>query len=227
MSIPDEPEEVRVVEFELLPDSVDGRRFLDLMHFAGAELSPAVAALRLAAECREREEDDMAGFLVDFAVVSYCRAFLSSSVRRPLGENIEVPAQFAGIHEQVRTYRNTTVAHSQSELATTWPLVVTLASEPGRRRIWAPTLTQPLPPGVVGEFQTLVEAVLEIVETRAEELLLELEAKIQPPVRLRRASMIDAFPAELERDFTARSHRRPIPTRQTIFWSLSEPSGES
>lgn len=217
----DEPASEDTIEFALLPDSPDSRRFIELMHFAGGDLSPAAAALDIATRFHESGDWDAAGFLVDSAVVSYCRAFLASSVRSPLDEHIEIPAPFLDIHERIRAYRNTTVAHSQSELSTTWPLVVTLASQPNRRRIWTPTLSQPLPLAIVDEFRALVDAVVEIVESRADALRFSLEERIQPPVVLRRASATESSTAELERDFTARSRRRPLPTRQTIFWSVS------
>ncbi|GAA1058556.1 hypothetical protein GCM10017608_35450 [Agromyces luteolus] len=156
----------------------------------------------------------MAGFLVDAAVVAYCRAFVPSKVRSTLDRHIEIPSAFADIHERIRAYRNTTVAHSQSEMSTTWPLVVTTAERPDRRRIWAPTISQWLPPDVTDEFERLVHAVLEDVEALAETLRLRLEDGLKG---------VDVLPAvgpldfDLERNFSARTTRRAYPTRQKIF----------
>lgn len=166
-------------QFSLLPDTPDTRRYLELMHFGGGDLSPAATALEFAARCRDADDLDMAGFLVDAAVVAYCRAFVPSKVRSTLDRHIEIPSAFADIHDRIRAYRNTTVAHSQSELSTTWPLVVTTSERPDRRRVFAPTISQWLPPDVTDEFDRLVHAVLEEVEALAETLRIRLEDEIQ------------------------------------------------
>ncbi|GGI45814.1 hypothetical protein BCL57_001547 [Agromyces flavus] len=213
MSTADESDQAWSPHFSLLLDTPDTRRYLELMHFAGGDLSPAASALELAERCRDADEIDMAGFLVDAAVVAYCRAFVPSKVRSTLDRHIEIPSAFVDIHERIRAYRNTTVAHSQSELSTTWPLVVTTSEEPGRRCIWTPTISQWLPPDVTDEFVRLVHAVLEKVEVLAEALRIRLEDEIQD-VELAAPKPLDF---ELERNFSARTTRRGFPTRQRVF----------
>ncbi|WP_188744730.1 hypothetical protein [Agromyces bauzanensis] len=133
----DDREDEQRFEFGLVPDSPETRLFVELSHFAGGDLSPAATALELATEFYERDEADNAGFLVDSAVVAYCRAFVASSVRgvRTLESHLAIPAEFAALHQTIRTYRNTTVAHSQSELSTTWPLVVIDRNQGGKRTV--------------------------------------------------------------------------------------------
>ncbi|MGR0319433.1 hypothetical protein [Agromyces sp. ZXT2-3] len=207
-------EEAASAQFSLLPDSPDARRYLELMHFAGGDLSPAAAALEFASRCRDADELDMAGFLVDAAVVAYCRAFVPSKVRSRLDRHIAIPAAFTDIHERIRAYRNTTVAHSQSELSTTWPLVVATPGRPDRRRIWAPTISQWLPPDVTDEFERLVHAVLEEVEALAEVLRLRLEDGLKGVEDL---AALGPLEFDLERNFSARTSRRAYPTRQKVF----------
>ena len=108
-------------QFGLDPDSPETRLFVELSDFAGGDLSPAATALGLATEFYERDEVDSAGFLVDSAAVAYCRSFVTSSVRgtRSLNSHLAIPAKFAALHQTLRAYRNTTVAHSQSDLSST------------------------------------------------------------------------------------------------------------
>src|SRR5665647_2700324 len=67
---------------------------------------------------------DASAYLIGFAVVAYCRAILHSNVRGRLTDHIEVPAELMEIHNQVKTFRNATIAHSQSELSVTYPVGV-------------------------------------------------------------------------------------------------------
>ena len=58
------------------------------------------------------------------------RAFAHSNVRNGLLAHVEVPADLLDSHEMIRSYRNTTVAHSQSQLSLSLPLA--LLSPDGR-----------------------------------------------------------------------------------------------
>lgn len=206
-------------DFGMLPDSIEVRRFVELAHYAGGDLSPASAALHRAAELFDVDDIDTAGFLVDAAVVAYCRAFLHSNVRDPLDRHIEIPERFIGVHDAIRAYRNTTVAHSQSELSTTWPFVIIDREELDTPRVLDYTISQPLPWSIVQRFAELVDALLAEVETLTSALRRELED------RLRSGGPIYALAPELivharaDADFTARTSRPPYPARQTLYWS--------
>ncbi|WP_165391210.1 hypothetical protein [Agromyces ramosus] len=211
-------------EFGLVPDSPETRLFVELSHFAGGDLSPAATALGLATEFYEREEADTAGFLVDSAVVAYCRAFVTSSVRgtRSLESHIATPAEFTALHQTIRTYRNTTVAHSQSELSMTWPLVVIDRSQGGKPTVWGPTLGQPLPWTIVEDFRRLVDRLLDLLHEMIEDLRVRLEADIRLMSGRTQIPAEAPFVAALDRDFTARTQRQPYPLRQTLYWSRTE-----
>ena len=107
-----------------VPDSPDTRLFIELSSY-GSDLTEASHALDLATRGLEDGSPlaDAVAYLIGFAVVAYCRTILPSNVRRPLTEHVRVPTELAQVHEQVRTFRNATIAHSQSELSVTYPLV--------------------------------------------------------------------------------------------------------
>ena len=157
----------------LLPDSVDSRLFIELSHFAGADLSPAATALELALDRFEADDlDHVAGFLIDSAVMSYCRAFSSSSVRNPLSAYVEIPVRFRAVDERIREYRNMVIAHSQSSLTTTHPVVIERAD--GSRLATGWTISQPLPRPLLRQFAELIDVVVE----RVEELIAEVQARL-------------------------------------------------
>ena len=104
--------------------SPDARLFIELSSHA-ADLTEASDALDWA--LRPAQGDPLADVkrhLIGSAVVSYCRCFVPSSVRTSLGEFINMPPAMIEVHEAIRAFRNQTVAHSQSELAITFPVGV-------------------------------------------------------------------------------------------------------
>ena len=183
---------------------------------AGADLSPAAGALELAlARLDDDDLDHAAGFLIDSAVMSYCRAFVPSNVREPLSAHLDVPDQFAAVHERNREYRNMVIAHSQSNLSVTLPLVIEQAD--GSRRAAGWTISQPMPPQLITEFAELIEA----LATRLDELIDAVATRLEP--QLAAAVPLDEAPFaidhELAETFTARSSRRPYPASQTLYWT--------
>ena len=72
---------------------------------------------------------DARAYLIGFVVVAYCRTILRSNVRGRITDHIDIPAELIGIHEQVKTFRNATIAHPQSELSVT----SRLGQQQGRR----------------------------------------------------------------------------------------------
>src|SRR4051812_5623177 len=104
----------------MLEDSADARLFVELSSYA-ADIVEAREALRLAARVSEEDSGlvDAAAYLINCAVVAYCRTIQDSNVRGRLTEHVEIPGDLADTHELIRGYRNTTVAHSQSEFSIT------------------------------------------------------------------------------------------------------------
>lgn len=99
--------------------------------------------------------------MIGFAVVAYCRTTLHSNVRGRLTDHIDVPAELIEIHDEVRTFRNATIAHSQSELSVTYPVGVLDAATLEVANIAAVTVGSTLPWLLVQKFRTLVAAMEE------------------------------------------------------------------
>ncbi|MBD3940678.1 hypothetical protein IF188_03065 [Microbacterium sp. NEAU-LLC] len=202
-----------------LPDDADSRSLAELASYAN-DLSEASFALDAALEVGEGGE----GWIefTGFAVVAYMRAFGHSNVRGRLDELFAVPAEFSALHETVRAYRNTTIAHSQSELVA--PMAIAYLDETGRiRTVSDIVVSQHLPVQLVRDFARLVSAMAELVERSAAGIRSILEAKYSQTSAETIAEWgMPEFGAELAADFTARSTRTPHSTF-TAYWSVGEP----
>jgi hypothetical protein len=197
----------------------------------GADLAEARHALELAIAARGEgsQLEDAAAYLISFAVVAYCRTYFPSNVRKPLTDHIEIPDDLSDVHRLVGAFRNTTVAHSQSKLATTFPLGV-LDGETFRvRDVTAATVSQTLPPSLVEHFHELVAT--------ADDLLFE----VTEPIRQRLVKHLSGFDLEtmvleggqlqtveaMDTDFNPRTKRGPYPTSHTVYWSAMSPGSDS
>lgn len=140
-----------------VPDSADARLFVELSSY-GADLAEARHALDLAIESRGEGShlEDVAAYLIAFAVVAYCRTYFPSNIRKPLTDHIDIPDELSEIHRLVGAFRNTTIAHSQSKLATTFPVGVVDAETLCVRDVTAATVSQTLPPPLVDRFHKLL-----------------------------------------------------------------------
>jgi hypothetical protein len=201
-----------------LPDDADSRALAELASYAN-DLSEASFALDAALDAGEGGD----GWIefTGFAVVAYMRAFGHSNVRARLGERFPVPPEFRAVHETIRIYRNTTIAHSQSELVA--PMVVAFLDDDGRiRRVSEVVISQHLPVQVVREFARLVGAMAELVEGAAAGIRSALEATYaQTPPETIAGWALPAFGAESARDFTARS-RRSAHSTFTAYVSIGD-----
>lgn len=205
--------------FALVPDSADARLFVELSGYANADLSPALRALESAVRLEnEGDPDTHARYLIEFAVVSYCRAFSESKARKRLVEHLDVPFEFQQVHEEVTSFRNTTVAHSQCELSTTWPVfVIDQRGEPYIRDVQAANVSQTLPLTHVKALVTLIKALVD-----------EIDAHLAP-VRERLLAVARALPVpgpsptmpgihkQLDDAFDPRTRRAPYPLTQTLY----------
>jgi hypothetical protein len=212
----------------LLPDTADSRVFVELSSYA-ADLVEARHALSLA--IRGLRDDthlvEATQHLIGLATIAYCRTVLPSNVRGRLTDHIDLPAHLTGIHDQVRVYRNATVAHSQSELAVTYAIGVLEAGTLAVRDVMAATVIVPLPDHVIHEFLKLIESV---------ELLL---AHAIAPVRDRlRESLAETDPTEIDglatpeifekwaHEFDPRTKRAGYPTGHTLYWQRAYDGNE-
>jgi len=205
-----------------IPDSVDARLLVDLTSHA-TDLSEAAHTLGLALDAGE--DSDLWSPLTMHAVTAYCRPFVPSNVRDRLDQMHQfagVPAELRPVHDKIRKYRNTTVAHSQSDLAT--PIALARLDDSGAvRDVVGVTLLQPMTVVVAEHFAELVDAVEGLVEEATKpvsERLKERLAKVPPDV-------VAGWP--MPKAVAARDHefsggrartRRP---RFTAYWRVEPP----
>ena len=149
--------------FALIPDSPDSRLLVDLTSHA-SDLSEAAHTLHLAMEAGEGEP--LWFPLTMHAVTAYIRPFTLSNVRCRLDRMPEfpgIPDEFQSLHEIIRKYRNTTVAHSQSDL--TMPFAVALLDGSGQiRDVQGWTIMHPMPGAVAKDFNLLISAMETLVD---------------------------------------------------------------
>ena len=160
---------------------------------------------------------------MDSAVMSYCRAFFSSNVRRPLSDYMEIPERFRSVDERIREYRNMVIAHSQSSLTVTLPVVVERAD--GSRLASGWTISQPLPLSLLKKFAELIDAVADRVDVLIADVQARLEPLLQAAVPLEDAPLI--INHELVDAFTARSRRPPYPKSHTLYWTAERSAAEA
>ena len=204
----------------MVEDSPDARLFIELSSHA-ADLMEAHHALALALQGHESGSTlaDASPFLVGFAVVAYGRCILHSNVRGRLTDHVDVPEHLAEVHAQIKTFRNATIAHSQSELAVTYPVGFLDPSTLEVSHVSAVTMTSTLPMAVTQRFLTLVEAMIDQLDQVIDPIRTRLEAglkKASPDALLAGAGpTLLTVAAE---HFEPRSKRTPYPTRQTLYW---------
>ncbi len=210
-------------------DCEDTRLFIELASY-GSDLAEAGHALDLAIQGDDQEGSDFAearAYLIGFAVVAYCRTILHSKVRRPLTDHVDVPAELQETHQQVKSFRNATIAHSQSELTVTYPVGVLDSATLDLVYVAGATVISTLPRAVVQRFQTLLEAMDDLVDAALEPVRARLEAtmrQVDP-----RALLADPRPTVLEKfedEFNPRTTRRPYPTSHTIYWQQISQDGD-
>lgn len=206
-------------------DSHDARLFIELSSHA-SDLAEARGALEMSIEAREPDSPlwDAAAYLIGFSVVAYCRCFGLSDVRKPITEHIEIPQDLLRTHEQVRTFRNATIAHSQSDLAVTYPVALLEPTTLELRYVSGTTISTTLPSSVANEFRDLIDALQELLDEAIDPIRARLEAGLRNADRdeLLSASRPDVV-EKLARDFNPRTKRKLYPDGHTVYWDLDNP----
>ena len=109
-------------------------------------------------------------------MVAYMRAFAHSNVRSGLPAHVPVPDDLVETHDMIRGYRNTTIAHSQSELSMSLPLA-TLTPEGTVRQVLPITIRHNLPQTTARRIADVIDRmsalVAELIEPLAERLTAE------------------------------------------------------
>lgn len=129
-------------------------------------------------------------------------------MRPPLRAASVVPEEFAALHEKIRVYRKTSVAHSQSELVR--PAPIAHLDQAGRiRRLGDAVISQHLPGQIARQFAGLIGVVQNTVEKWADDIRARPEARYAEAEPHVIASWpTPAFEPQPARDFSADSRRR-------------------
>lgn len=200
--------------------SAGARKFVELESFA-ADLVEAADALDLALGSYEPNSplEDARRHLVASSAMAYGRAFTHSKVRGRLTDHVEVPADFVDVHDQVRAYRNATVAHSQSELATTYPVGVLEADSLKVRAVVGATVLVPVPRELLSRFRSLIDVLLELLDGVSAPVSGELGASLEAKTSLE-PSMLDrpVVTEAWEEAFDARTKRTAQPRGHRVYW---------
>lgn len=210
------------LEFRQLPDSPDARLFIELSSYA-ADLTEARAALELA--LAGVGDDGLLGdarlFLIGYAAVAYCRTYFPSNVRAPMTNHVSIPDDHAELHARITEYRNRRVAHSQSQLASTFAFVGLDADGSIRQSILGVTAAHEIPASFLKRWLTLIDLIFDQVD----ELQREVERRILQDAAAKDIDEVRAWrigPTLSEQPdsaFTAKPSRGTYPTELTIFWT--------
>lgn len=205
----------------VLPDTADTRQLIELTSHA-SDLSEAAHALSCALTAGEGSALWMP--LTSHAVTAYIRPFIHSNVRNRLDEISGVPAipaNFKPLHKVIRNYRNTTIAHSQSTLATPLPVAILDAQGKGVDVLGVSVIHQ-MPLAVAERFGDLIRTVEDIVEQATQPVLGRLRTWLEEQDD---AAIVSWGPPEvggaLDSDFTAAHPRKRIP-QFTTYWHILE-----
>jgi hypothetical protein len=205
-----------------IPDSADARLLVDLTSLA-TDLSEAAHTLGLALAAGE--DSDLWSPLTMHAVTAYCRPFVLSNVRDRLDEMLQfsgVPTELRSVHDRIRKYRNTTVAHSRSDLAL--PIALArLDDSVAVRDVVGVTVLQPMTLVVAERFAELVDAVQGLVEDATKPVAERLKKHLAdvPPNIVAGWPMPEAGAAQ-DYEFSGGRARTRRP-QFTAYWRMEPP----
>ncbi|MEW1950966.1 hypothetical protein AB0280_17160 [Pseudarthrobacter sp902506025] len=209
----------------LLPDMPDTRLLVELTSHA-SDLSEASHTLASALAAGESSELWLP--LTSHAVTAYIRPFIHSNVRTRLDEMPEVPAvppSMKWLHQAIRQYRNTTIAHSQSNLAL--PLPIVLLDDAGQATKVAPiSLINQMPLAIAERFAALILAMEDAVDQATQPVLDRLHVWLRDKTA---GEVMNWDPPEVVHatalEFNAGERRTPFP-RFSAFWQKHLPCEE-
>jgi len=209
----------------VLPDTADTRLLIELTSHAN-DLSEAAHALGCALTSGEDSELWMP--LTSHAVTAYIRPFIHSNVRTRLDKMSVVqaiPANFQPVHDVIRNYRNTTIAHSQSTLV--MPLPVAILDDRGKGvDVIGVSVTHQMPFVLAERFRDLIRAVGDIVEEATELVLDRLRTWLKEQDTAAIGTWrLPVISEALDADFTS-VHRRKRTPQFTTYWRIWEPPQE-
>lgn len=198
----------------MLPDSADSRLLAELSSYSD-DLSEASDAIEQALEAGK--DSPLWQPLTSYAVVAYMRAFAHSNVRAGLLAHVGLPDDLVETHDMIRGYRNTTIAHSQSELSMSLPLAK-LTPEGTVRQVVPITIRHNLPQSTAQRIADTVDRLSALVN----DLVKILAERLTAEYREATPDTIARWPVpELDHEradrFTGNSKRRGQP-RFVAYW---------
>lgn len=207
----------------MLTDTPDSRLLAELSSYAD-DLSEAGDAIDHALEVGS--DSPLWQPLTSYAVIAYMRAFAHSNVRAGLLAHVPVPDDLLETHEMIRGYRNTTVAHSQSELSMSLPLAM-LTPEGKVHQVLPITIRHNLPPSTARRIANAAERISDLVREAIRTLAERLSAEYQEAS----PATIATWPVpELDHEhadrFTGNSKRRRQP-RFVAYWDTDLERGDA
>ena len=208
----------------MLPDTADSRSFVELSSYA-ADLVEARHALDLAIGGLAQDSTlaEATQHLIGLAAIAYCRTVLPSNVRGRLTDHIEIPSHLAEVHDQVRIYRNATVAHSQSELAVTYAVGVVEAETLDVRDVMAATVITPLPEPLIHEFHGLINSVGRLLDQAIEPVRNRLKGMLAEMTHSDIVALAEPqISAKRTQEFNPNTKRTPYPAGHTLYWDRSD-----
>lgn len=202
----------------MLPDTPDSRLLAELSSYSD-DLSEASDAIDQALEAGH--DSPLWQPLTSYAVIAYIRAFAHSNVRSGLLAHIPIPDDLVDTHDMIRGYRNTTIAHSQSELSMSLPLA-TLTSEGAVSQVIPITIRHNLPQTTARRIAETVDRMSGLVSEMIKPLAERMTAEYQDAS----PDAVAAWPVpdldhEHAAEFTAQSRRRRQP-RFVAYWDVDE-----
>jgi hypothetical protein len=210
-------------QFVGLPDSDDARLFIELSGYQ-SDLTEASEALQLALQGRDPESPHASAvpFLIGYGVIAYCRATSKSNIRKSMTTVVEIPDEYAETHGLVWEYRNRAVAHSQSDLTSTYVVASRWDRFEGGLDVQAITLSQPLPWLAIERLCRLVDRLTATMD----EVMKPIRDRLAAHARQMRDAgvsadhMRPAFVAKPASEFSARTDRSPFPVGTAIYVEL-------
>lgn len=198
----------------MLPDNADSRLLSELSSYSD-DLSEASDAIEQAFEAGH--DSPLWQPLTGYAVVAYMRAFAHSNVRAGLLAHVRLPDDLVETHDMIRVYRNTTIAHSQSELSMSLPLAM-LTPEGTVRQVVPITIRHNLPQSTARRIADALDRMSALVS----DLIQPLAERLTAGYREADPDTIAGWPVpELDHEraerFTGNSRRRRQP-RFVAYW---------
>ena len=200
----------------MLPDTPDSRLLAELSSYSD-DLSEAGQAIDQALEAGH--DSLLWQPLTSYAVIAYMRAFARSNVRPGLLAHVPIPDDMVDTHDMIRGHRNTTIAHSQSELSMSLPLA-TLTPEGTVRQVIPITIRHNLPQTTARRIADAVDRMCALVAEKIEPLAERMTAEYRDasPGRVADWPVPDLDHEHADR-FNAQSTRRRQP-RFVAYWDV-------